>query len=95
LASEIRITARDQRAVVMRWTAESTTPAEQITVKKSQFTCHACHARSWPVAAPTMKDDDPENRQQQRHLFQARRHRLRDHCGEFLPRREVHFVMTH
>ena len=59
LASDNRMMARDQRAVTMRCTAASITPADAITVKKSQFTCHACQARSFPVAAPMMKTTRP------------------------------------
>ena len=50
--SRKRITPRDQRAVVMRCTAENMTPAEAIVVKNSQFIRKACHARAWPVMAP-------------------------------------------
>src|SRR5437764_7726903 len=50
-----RITARDQRAVVMRCTATKTTPACESAAKKSQFAWKALQARSGVTIAAVMK----------------------------------------
>ncbi len=49
-----RTTGRDQRAVVIRCTATTVTPADDTVLKNNQLKCNACHARSAPTNAPKM-----------------------------------------
>src|SRR6266581_5830425 len=54
-----RITARDHRAVVIRWTPTMTTPAYDNPAKKSQLAWNARQTRSGAAKSPTMKTRAP------------------------------------
>src|ERR1043165_5880148 len=54
-----RITWRDQRAVVIRWTATNVTPACESAVKNNQFAWNARHARSGARNTPAIKITAP------------------------------------
>src|ERR1051326_6450231 len=54
-----RITWRDQRAVVIRWTATNVTPACERAVKNNQFAWNARHARPGARNTPAIKIPAP------------------------------------
>src|SRR5712671_6692222 len=54
-----RMIGRDQRAVVIRWTATNTTPADESAVKNNQLTWNARHALSGATKSPITKASTP------------------------------------
>ena len=70
--SEMRMTPRDQRAVVIRWTPTNVTAAQHTVAQKSQFTWNACQARSLPVKAPYKEDHSPNQGEREREATDRR-----------------------